>query len=297
MHIRNLNDKFAESIARDGHTKIFQNLNGGRDEEYERTGCAEDDIYDWIRKLYRDSRGAELPGMVNPSVLGCMFQQQTVAWEPIATKYIDKVARAVDVFNQTIFDKLIGDEEVKDHLRARLRQQNQEAVNRSAYELASLLQDERGGILQTVNNYFAETLSNIREERTFQRLKAKGFRDGSYLSATRGNEDQAVENIHDTLKAYYKVARKRFTDNVILQEAERRLLGVNGPVRTLSPEFIRNLEDSELEHIAGESYVTSTKRNDLASKVDRFQKALQIAKSANIEVCSPRIRHDSSFNI
>ncbi|KAG2014455.1 hypothetical protein GB937_006680 [Aspergillus fischeri] len=97
-------------MARDGHTMTFQNLDGGLDKEYERPGRAEDDdIYDWIRKLYRDSRGAELPGMVNPSVLECMFCQQTVAWEPVATKYIDKVARAVDNFNQTIFDKLMGD--------------------------------------------------------------------------------------------------------------------------------------------------------------------------------------------
>ncbi|RLM00109.1 hypothetical protein CFD26_107993 [Aspergillus turcosus] len=290
MHIRNLNDEFAEEMARDGHTKVFQNLDGEPDEEYERPGRAEDDIYEWIRNVYRDSRGAELPGMVNPSVLESMFRQQTVAWKPIASKYIRKVARAVDDFNQTIFDKLIGDEGIRDHLMARLREQNQAAVKRAADELTSLLQGERGGILQTVNHYFAQTLSNIRQERIFSRLKANGFRDAYYdLSLKQlvgavhlSNEDQAVEDIHDILKAYYKVARKRFTDNVILQVAERHLLGVNGPVKTLSPEFVMNLGDSELDHIAGESYVTSSMRNDLASKVDRFQKALQIAKSANI---------------
>ncbi|KAF4154389.1 hypothetical protein CNMCM6936_008752 [Aspergillus lentulus] len=290
MHIRDLNDEFAEAMARDGHTKIFQNLDGGRDEEYERPGQAEDDdIYEWIRKLYRDSRGAELPGMVNRSVLESMFRQQTVAWKPIASQYIGKVARAVDDFNHAIFDKLIGDEGIRDHLMARLREQNQEAVKRAGDELASLLQCERGGILQTVNHYFAETLANIRQERTLRRLEAMGFRDGNYFCLDQvvgavhlSNEDQAVEDIHDILKAYYKVARKRFTDNVVLQVAERHLLGANGPVKTLSPEFVMNLEDSELEHIAGESYVTSSMRNDLASRVDRFQKALQIAKSASI---------------
>jgi hypothetical protein len=285
-------------MARDGHTKVFQNLDGERDEEYERPGRAEDDseddaedddIYEWIRKVYRDSRGAELPGMVNPSVLESIFRQQTVVWHPITAEYIRKVARAIDDFNKTISDKLMGDDEVRDHLRARLREQNQEAVKRGITELANLLQGERGGILQTVNHYFAETLSNIRQERTLRRLKAMGLHDGGSFSLNQvvgavhlSNEDQAVEDIHDILKAYYKVARKRFTDNVILQVAERHLLGVNGPVRTLSPEFVTNLEDSELEHIAGESYVTSSMRNDLASKVDRFQKALQIAKSANI---------------
>lgn len=47
--------------------------------------------------------------------------------------------------------------------------------------VTSPLQGERGGILQTANNYLAETLSNIRQERTFQRLKPKGFRDGGLL--------------------------------------------------------------------------------------------------------------------
>ncbi|KAF7122572.1 hypothetical protein CNMCM5793_000597 [Aspergillus hiratsukae] len=202
MHIRNLNDEFAEVMARDGHTKVFQNLDGERDEEYERPGQAEDDdIYEWIRKVYRDSRGAELPGMVNPSVLESIFRQQTVAWHPIAAEYIRKVARAIDDFNQTISDKLMGDNEVRDHLRARLREQNQEAVKRGITELANLLQGERGGILQAVDHYFAETLSNIRQERTLRRLKAMGLHDGGSFSLNQvvgavhlSNEDQAVED-------------------------------------------------------------------------------------------------------
>jgi hypothetical protein len=32
-----------------------------------------------------------------------------------------------------------------------------------------------------------------------------------------GNEEQAANDIHDILEAYYKVATKRFTDNVVLQ--------------------------------------------------------------------------------
>jgi hypothetical protein len=48
-----------------------------------------------------------------------------------------------------------------------------------------------------------------------------------YLS----NEDQAVYNIHDILKAYYKVALKRFIDTLVLQVVERHYLGNKGPVR------------------------------------------------------------------
>jgi hypothetical protein len=97
-----------------------------------------------------------------------------------------------------------------------------------------------------------------------------------------GNEDQAVNDIHDTLKAYYKVALKRFTDNVVLQITERLLLGPNGPVKTFSPEMIGDLQDIELTDLAGKNFATSSTRNELMNKHERFQKALDIAKQALI---------------
>ena len=36
-------------------------------------------------------------------------------------------------------------------------------------------------------------------------------------AAHLSNEDHAVNDIHDILKAYYKVALKRYMDNVVLQ--------------------------------------------------------------------------------
>jgi hypothetical protein len=63
-----------------------------------------------------------------------------------------------------------------------------------------------------------------------KRLKAVGLEDGEYQTinltaitraAHLSNEDQAVNDIHDILKAYYKVALKRFMDNVVLQIVER----------------------------------------------------------------------------
>lgn len=69
----------------------------------------------------------------------------------------------------------MGDGEVKNHLRARPHEPKREVVNRAAYGLTSPLQGERGGILQTANNYLAETLSNIRQERTFQPSNRRDF--------------------------------------------------------------------------------------------------------------------------
>jgi hypothetical protein len=61
--------------------------------------------------LYQDSRGAELPGTVNPIVLENMFRQQSCPWENIAVSYLQKVRSAVDAFNKSLLAKLILDDD------------------------------------------------------------------------------------------------------------------------------------------------------------------------------------------
>lgn len=87
----------------------------------------------------------------------------------------------------------------------------------------ALLNSEQGGILQIANHHFADTLSQIRDERAMARIRHVGLHDGQNITvnlqamATIGhtsNEDQTVHDIHDILKADYKVALKPFTDNV-----------------------------------------------------------------------------------
>ncbi|KAH6613071.1 hypothetical protein C7974DRAFT_380779 [Boeremia exigua] len=136
-------------------------------------------------------------------------------------------------------------------------------------QLAQLLTDERGGILQTVKHYSADNLSNNRQERVLARLKAAALKDGVRFNMAEviekvhlSNKDQAANNIHDILKAYYKVAIKQFTNNFVLQITERHLLEAGGSVKTLSPDIIANLEKTNLMDIAGENFTTSSARNE-----------------------------------
>jgi hypothetical protein len=91
MHINKLNERFAKYMARKGHAKIFQDVEGEIDQEFSRSGDDGGDILQWIRELYRESRGAELPGTVNPRVIENMFRQQSNPWKQIAITYIAKV--------------------------------------------------------------------------------------------------------------------------------------------------------------------------------------------------------------
>jgi hypothetical protein len=57
--IRELNEKFAEDMNRDGHTKAFRTVQDEFDVEFLRPSSSgeEENIYGWLRALYRNFRG------------------------------------------------------------------------------------------------------------------------------------------------------------------------------------------------------------------------------------------------
>ncbi|PLB46308.1 P-loop containing nucleoside triphosphate hydrolase protein [Aspergillus steynii IBT 23096] len=289
LRVRQLNEEFADEMNRNGHAKAFQTVNNKVDEEYFRSSDDDESIYDWIRALYRDSRGVELPGTVNPAVLESMFREQSAPWGRIASTYLEKAIRAVKEFNDQIFDSLISEDELRRRLRSRLNGRQSLALEHARKHLGEILTDEREGILQTVNHYLAETLSSIREERVKTKLESLDIQNSWNINISHAvtqlhlsNEDQAVYDIHDILKAYYKVALKRFCDNIIVQVTERHLLGPQGPVKILSPEFIGELSDGELADIASESFATSSLRIELQTRADRLRKALELANQTGV---------------
>ncbi|KAL4995133.1 P-loop containing nucleoside triphosphate hydrolase protein [Aspergillus recurvatus] len=297
MHVRALNDDFSQNITKYGHARVFRNPGDEEDPEFRRLPAsgparhAEENIYNWIRQFYRDSRGTELPGTVNPCVLQNLFRQQSAPWKDIALAHIDKVSKAVKAYNEQILPTIILDEDVRGKLASRVTRVQDAAHARAKNEFARILDDERGGILQTVNHYYADTLNAIRDDRVRARLKQMGLQDntvGQFNIAEvmkrvhLSNEDQAVNDIHDILKAYYKVAMKRFADNVVIQIVERYILGQDGPVRALCSDMVNDLDDGELLEIAGENFLTSSLRNELVSKYERFQQALEIGKEGGV---------------
>lgn len=92
---------------------------------------------------------------------------------------------------------------------------------------------------------------------------------------------QTVNDIHDILAAYYKVAHQRSVDNVIIQAGERYVVGANGPLRIFYPEYIGGLSKEELSDIA-ENFATSAARSDITLRGERLQRALEIARRAEI---------------
>ena len=311
--IRTANEAYAQSFRRNGHRWVFKTAENTFDPDFvnifeppsyvdeeleELEGPEEleeqedyDDIYNVIRQVHNQTKGIELQGTVHPQLITTIFRQQSQPWEGLSKNHLTNVKDIVDQYLKITFQKVARDPSVFQNLERFLRPRILEGHSKAEEELCKLLEDERGGILQTVNHYLAETLAKIRSDRVVRRLIDAGYKEGheyrikfENLATTSNisNDDIAIYDIHDTVKSYYKVAMKRFLDNVIIQVVERHILGPNTPLRLFSSDFVDDLEDDEVKFIAAESSTTSMTRSDLTMKLRRLQKALDIAHRVSL---------------
>jgi hypothetical protein len=150
-----------------------------------------------------------------------------------------------------------------------------------------LVEIERHGNLMTTNHYFAENVRKAREARLKLQLEALNswqteagnlrktegageplLRLKDILEVVMSNDDHTIQDLHDTLKSYYKVARKRFVDAVCLQAVDHFLVsGKTSPLWIFSPHFIGKMSDAELHQIAGDEDETIKRRNMLETEL------------------------------
>lgn len=86
------------------------------------------------------------------------------------------------------------------------------------------------------------------------------------------NVDHTVRDIHDILDAYYKVARKRFMDNVCMQAADHYLVtGPEAPMKLFSPSWVNDLSNERLEEIVGEGRASKWRRRQLQKEIEDLE--------------------------
>lgn len=101
--------------------------------------------------------------------------------------------------------------------------------------------------------------------------------DDMVQTHSMSNTQHVVQEVHDILYSYYKVACKRMVDNVCMQAIDHFL--VNGPQTPLSlfaPVFVSSLTAERLEAIAGEDQITKRTRKQLSQEIQNLTEARKI---------------------
>ena len=95
--------------------------------------------------------------------------------------------------------------------------------------------------------------------------------DAILQTSTASNADHAIRDLHDILKSYYNVARKRFVDVMCMQAVDHHLItGPSAPISLFSPSFVSKLDEGQLERIAGEDISTKRKREELRREIENL---------------------------
>ena len=234
-------------------------------------------ILQWIEREYKSSRGFEL-GTFNPSILPTLFQELSTKWEELAGAYVTNVIATVHHFCNILLKRLCPEERVMIALWSLLIDELLQRYRKVVEHIQFLLRTERSGNLLTTNHYFNETLDKLRSQRSAE--SAERFSFGSSNAAQRtpiGNDEHTIVDIHDILQSYYKVARKRFVDNVCMQGTDHHLItGPDTPLHLFSPQFVVELSDERLEAVAGEDITSIQQRKSVEKEVESLTEGRRI---------------------
>ncbi|QBZ58491.1 hypothetical protein PoMZ_03444 [Pyricularia oryzae] len=283
---------------------------------------SDESIMEYIRKVYTNSRNAELgtasqylllilsvhcsPGQFNGSLLATVFMEQSTNWQTLTKMYICIADRLVESFLKDAIKAICPDSQIEEELCKMFIRDHVGISFASAEEHAKLLlKMERGCPPWTLNDYFNDNLSknqgsrlvsNIRkvagvasetlEEWHSERIAHTLTEDQLQSIATHNQStaENMQEYIHDVLESYYKVSIKRFINNISLHIVYHDLLyAESSPLNVFNSKFVHGLGEAQLEQIAGESSLVRMERERLAQDIASFRAAFDVLKVTSVK--------------
>ncbi|CAG8057972.1 unnamed protein product [Penicillium nalgiovense] len=250
---------------------------------------AKNGISIWMDTVYRESRGFEI-GTFNHTLLSALMKKQSAKWSTLAQGYISDVIAMVHRFIKKVLLAACGNMRRSTNILTSLWDELTGKYRQAISHVDFLLKVERGGTPMTLNHYLNDSLQKCRQKRFKEALARKSLENCSHGEVIRvsdlsycdnmSNAEHTVQDLHDILQAYYKVARKRFVDNVCMQGADHFLVtGTEAPMNLFSPSWVNSLSDEFLEQIAGEEGNTKRRRLQLQKEITDLEAGRKILLS------------------
>ncbi|KAK3173245.1 hypothetical protein OEA41_006574 [Lepraria neglecta] len=293
--IANSHDRFGTSLRESGarwiisESKDRKSVRGSSSSSKYRT---REEAINKIQKLLRISRGRELPGLVNPLLVGEVFREYSEPWEGIARSHIRSVWKSTKFFLQQVLQHLTDAEVCAALFYELLEPIMNEKLDLAHSKLAELIAVYKDHPT-TLNHCFQENVVALQKARrnSSNEEKLRGIlSQGSkvheqdlplLMSAMQFEETpdmnrKAAEEIFDNMNAFYKTAMEVFLDNVpslVIQETI-----VNQVPRMLCPESVFAMESDLVKKIASESEAKRLQREELTRKLGTLEAGYGICK-------------------
>ncbi|KAL2866116.1 putative dynamin GTPase [Aspergillus lucknowensis] len=255
----------------------------------------DDQMMEWVRKIYHETRGRELPGNHNYSLLTEMFHAQSERWGDISRRHLDAVVSLVSRFIHSALAFTVKDPITRQSLTERIKVSLSINAKEASEELDKLLQDETRHPI-TYNHYYTDNIQKARLDRSKKNLQVsmedaieKDWNGRFHVSNSQVEISRLLSALQDRvvvdmteracldartdLAAYYKVAMKSFVDNVCRQVIERHILAKLPNV--FSPVTVSTYSDDDLLRLAAESRQIRNRRVEAVQLQEALEQSLQ----------------------
>lgn len=203
---------------------------------------------------------------------------------------------------------IVGDKEARAQITSVIQAANEKGRTRGLEQLSQRLKQVLSGHLQTSNPAFEQKVREarlLRFQGAVERYRLSktpstsnllevlpdspgteftiDMRDTASLVAELhiSNSQNLEDEIHNTLKAYYEIARNGFIEFAIQIVVEQYLNDAQGPMLIFSPIYVAELTDEELRRIAVEEELLIRQRAELKATIERINHAERIAMKYN----------------
>ncbi|KAB5578147.1 P-loop containing nucleoside triphosphate hydrolase protein [Coniochaeta sp. 2T2.1] len=294
--VQNTLTVFEEKMRKNGHARTIVEAKAV-DNKLKPNHVSREEYIDEVKALMRRNRGCELPGTFNPLVVGELFAEQCQPWQRITHSLEDKILQAVYQTTQAILGH-IAVEETIDSLLGFINQGIEELKADLKLKILEILDPHYNGHPITYNHYLTENVQKIRAQRKKDGIEdtlkqvfgvreiASGVRlekdmsiNLSKIVALLMGDTEADMERHassvavDYMQAYYRVALKKFIDDVSVLAIESCI--VKKLPSLFNPEKVFDMDDEEISHLAGENKSTAAERVRCAEKRDILVTGLQ----------------------
>ncbi|CAD6444695.1 efc73118-0493-4721-8e7d-af57daba8c5e [Sclerotinia trifoliorum] len=249
-----------------------------------------------ISKCINDNRGMEMADEVNTAVLRSLWCGITPDWREQTQKLIEHLIKAIGKSVECLLHAICDEQSLRLNIQNLLEEDKKIIQSDAMRELEHLLNDEKSGLIVTLNKWNVRRLQELRCGRInfmVSQLDALKPRDKAFVRTQVQNwfghhaKIEAIFTTHDKLASYYEIGMVRFVDNVCHQVCERHLLGGKSPLRTFAPDLITMRfqgNEEALKKIAGETKKQLADRNALRRDKELLRQAMGKAKEYKVNL-------------
>ena len=277
--IRNLNDEFERAMKTRGHTHeiiggsfsqrplLFEP--GPRPKAIGRTA-----MLSKINLLLKSGRGHELPGLFDPLLVGNIFKEDSQNWPELARQHIDKVWKVTNQFLKNLILEIAPakSDTADTILRSFVAEEMERRKQALSRKSAELLTPYTHNLPFCTPSRLAASMKEIETDASRNNIandNVPNLRDQNGVEV----DTSACEQLLRHAKAYYNIALETFVDNMATLAVENCLLvGLGG---IFSSDKVADLDDAQLQELAGESEQVLSDRKYLEEKIQVLERALK----------------------